>query len=71
VRLVAVAVVVAAPVAYLSMEQWLADFAYRIDVGVMPFVATGAVVLLAALVTVSTQALRAARLDPVKALRSE
>jgi putative ABC transport system permease protein len=66
-----VAILVAAPLAYWGMQQWLQTFAYRIDVGVGTLVAAGAVALVIALVTVSTQTLRAARIDPAEALRSE
>jgi len=66
-----VAILVAAPLAYFGMQQWLQTFAYRIDVGIGTLVAAGAVALLIALVTVSTQTARAARIDPAEALRSE
>ena len=69
--LVLVAFAVAAPVAYLALQEWLADFAYRIDLGPGLFLLTGVLVLLIALLTVSYQAIRAATADPVKSLRSE
>jgi len=53
------------------MQQWLQTFAYRIDVGVGTLIAAGAVALVIALLTVSTQTFRAARIDPATALRSE
>ena len=71
VALVGVAIVVAAPLAYFGMQQWLQTFAYRIDVGIGTLAAAGAVALVIALLTVSTQTLRAARIDPAEALRSE
>jgi putative ABC transport system permease protein len=71
VGLVAIAAVVATPIAWAAMHQWLSDFAYRIDVGVLSFVAAGTVALVIALLTVSGQALRAARKDPATALRYE
>lgn len=70
-KLVGIAFVVAVPLAYGGMQQWLASFAYRIDLGVGVFVLAGGAALLIALLTVSTQAWRAARLDPTTALRSE
>jgi len=70
-KLVGVAFVVAAPLAYLGMQRWLQDFAYRIDPGVGLFAAAGALALLIAFLTVGSQALRAARLDPAKTLRTE
>ncbi len=71
VRLVLAATLVALPLAYLGMQRWLDDFAYRIDVGVGTFLLAGALVLLVALATVSYQAVRAARKDPVESLRYE
>ena len=65
------AFVVAVPVAYLAMERWLEDFAYRIDLGVGVFALAGALALGIALLTVSYQALKAALADPVRALRYE
>ncbi len=71
VKLVAVAFVVAVPVAYLAMDRWLDTFAYRTGIGLGVFVLAGVLALLIALATVSTQALRAASVNPVEALRSE
>jgi putative ABC transport system permease protein len=71
VRLVVVAFVIAAPVAYVVMNRWLADFAYRIDLGVGLFALAGSLALGVALLTVSYHALQAARTDPATALRSE
>lgn len=70
-RLVAVAVVVAVPVAYYAMGRWLDGFAYRVELGPTPFVLASAGALAVALTTVGLQALRAAVADPVKALRYE
>jgi putative ABC transport system permease protein len=71
VRLVLVAFLVSAPVAYLVMGRWLEGFAYRVPVSPLLFVAAGLAALLLALSTVSYQAVRAATADPVKALRYE
>lgn len=70
-KLVALAFVVAAPVAYVAMRRWLDDFAYRIEIGPDVFVLAITAALLIALATVSTQALRAAWTDPVAAIRQE
>lgn len=70
-QLVAVAFVVAVPIAYGLMQAWLADFASRITLGPGVFLLAGGLVLVLALLTVSTQALRAATTDPVRALRYE
>jgi putative ABC transport system permease protein len=69
--LVAAAFVVAAPLAYVGMTQWLSGFAYRTDVGVGALLGAGGAVLVVALLTVSVHALRAAGTDPARALRSE
>jgi putative ABC transport system permease protein len=69
--LVAVACLVAAPVAYYGAQRWLADFAYRIDLGPGLFAGAAAGALLLALAAVSTQAWRAAQTDPARAIRQE
>ena len=70
-RLVGVAFVIASPIAYLLLQRWLDGFAVRIDLGAGVFLLAGGVVLLIALVTVSSQALRAATADPIRALRAD
>ncbi|MEM6327052.1 MAG: ABC transporter permease [Bacteroidota bacterium] len=71
VGLVALGLVLAAPVVVLGMSEWLDGFAYRISVGWIPLVLAGAVVLALSVATVAGHALRAALADPVRALRSE
>ncbi len=63
--------VIAIPVTWLIMHNWLQDFAYRISIEWWVFLLGGALALLIALVTVGFQALRAAAADPVKSLRTE
>ncbi|HMB91368.1 MAG TPA: ABC transporter permease [Rhodothermales bacterium] len=70
-RLVLIAFVVAAPVAYIAMHRWLDSFVYRIDLGVGVFLAAGVFVLAIAWLTVSYQSIRAARVNPVESLRYE
>ncbi len=70
-QLVGIAFVVAVPLAYLAMRDWLAGFAYHTDLGVGVFLLAGVLALAVALLTVSTQALRAATADPVQSLRYE
>jgi len=69
--LVGIAFVIAIPVAYLAMQRWLQDFAYRIDLHISTFVLAGVLALLIAALTVGQQAWRAARMDPAVALRNE
>ncbi|MEM1116876.1 MAG: ABC transporter permease [Bacteroidota bacterium] len=70
-RLVAVAFVVAAPLAYLAAQRWLEGFVYRVDLGPGLFLIAGAAVGLVALAAVTVQTIAAATADPVHALRSE
>jgi putative ABC transport system permease protein len=70
-RLVAVAIVVGVPVAYGVVARWLDTFAYHFDLGPGLFLLTSAGALLVALLAVSTQALRAAQVDPAATLRDE
>ncbi len=71
VKLVLLANLLAWPVAYFAMQQWLQSFAYRIDQGWWVFALAGGAALLIALLTVSAQALKAARANPVESLRYE
>ncbi|NBB74174.1 MAG: FtsX-like permease family protein [Bacteroidetes bacterium] len=70
-RLVLVATVVALPLAYWGVQQWLQDFAYRVDLPGWTFALAGGAVLAVALLTVSGQVVRAARLTPATTLRDE
>jgi putative ABC transport system permease protein len=71
VKLVLVANVIAWPVAWYAMNEWLKDFAYRIEIGWWVFALAGGLALLIALLTVSTQAIKAALANPVDSLRYE
>jgi len=71
VKLVAIALLVAFPISYYVMSDWLQDFSYRTSIGWQPFVFTGICALLIALLTVSFQAIRAAIANPVKSLKTE
>jgi putative ABC transport system permease protein len=68
--LVAVAGLIACPVVWWVMNKWLNEFAYRIEVGPVPFIASVVGAILIALATISWQAISAARANPVDALRS-
>jgi hypothetical protein len=70
-RLVGVAVLLALPPGYLLARQWLAGFAYRIDLQPWYFLAAGGLALATALLTVGLQAARAARANPVESLKEE
>jgi putative ABC transport system permease protein len=70
-RLIAIAFVVATPLAYWATQQWLNDFAYRTNVGLSTFILSGTLALLIALLTVSYQSIKAAVANPVDSLRNE
>ena len=66
-----IAAIVATPIAWYIMQEWLHDFAYRIDLSLWLFAGAGMFVLLIAFFTVSVQTIRTAMANPVKSLRSE
>ena len=70
-RLVALAFVGAAPLAYFFMNRWLQDFAYRVEISWPIFLMAGLTALVIALLTVSYQSIRAALGNPVESLRYE
>jgi putative ABC transport system permease protein len=70
-RLVAFALVIAIPIAWWAMGQWLQGFAYRVPLSWWMFALAGGAAILIALLTVSFQAVRAAVVNPIKSLRSE
>jgi putative ABC transport system permease protein len=71
VKLVLLANIIAWPIAYFVMKDWLQNYPYRINVGVSFFLLGGVLALLIALLTVSFQAIKAALANPVEALRYE
>ena len=70
-QLVAISCLIAFPVAWWMMKDWLDGYTYRINISWGVFVVAGVLALLIALITVSFQAIRAAIANPVKSLRSE
>ncbi|HEV7380333.1 MAG TPA: ABC transporter permease [Dyadobacter sp.] len=71
VKLVVVAIVIATPLTWYAMNKWLQNFAYKIEIEWWMFVIAGLLSVAIAMVTVSSQAIRAAIMNPVKSLRSE
>lgn len=69
--LITIAFVIATPIAWYYMQQWLQDYVYRISISWWLFAAAGAVALFIALLTISFQAIRAASANPVKSLRAD
>ena len=70
-KLVGIALLVASPLAWYFVQQWLQDFAYRIEIGWAVFLLAGFLALLIAFITISYQAIKAASTNPVKSLRTE
>jgi ABC-type antimicrobial peptide transport system permease subunit len=71
IKLVALSMLIAMPVAYYCMHQWLQNYALHTQLSAWIFVVAGVGLLLVTLATVSYQALRAALMSPVKSLRTE
>jgi len=70
-KLVAIAALIAFPIAWYVMHNWLRDFAYRVSIQWWIFLVAGVLAAAVALATISFQAIRAALANPVKSLRSE
>jgi len=70
-KLVMIAFIIAAPIAWWIMHRWLQDFAFRIHISWWIFVVAGAAALLIALITVSFQSVKAALMNPLKSLNTE
>jgi putative ABC transport system permease protein len=70
-KLVLIAAIIASPLAWYFMHQWLQDFSYRINIGWWVFVIAGITALFIALVTISFKAIKAALANPVTSLRTE
>jgi putative ABC transport system permease protein len=70
-RLVALAVLIGSPVGWNVMQKWLQGFAYRTGIGWTVFALTAGTALVIAVITISSQAIRAALANPVKSLRTE
>ena len=71
VRLIIVAFILAIPISYYFLNQWLNDFAYRIQIHWSVFLFAGLGMIVVALLTVSVQSIKAALANPVESLRSE
>jgi putative ABC transport system permease protein len=71
IKLICIALMIAAPLAWFFMNKWLQDFAYRISIGWWIFLLAGATGILIAFITISVQAIKVAIANPVKSLRTE
>lgn len=70
-KLVAIAFVIAVPIAWYAMSRWLQDFAYKVDISLWIFLTAGLITLLVAWLTVSYQSIKATMINPVESLRRE
>ncbi len=71
VKLIAIAIIIASPIAWFLMQKWLQDYVYRISIGWTVFAYSGIFVVGIALLTITVQSIRAAVANPVKSLRTE
>jgi putative ABC transport system permease protein len=71
VKLVGIALLIALPIGWLLMNQWLQEFAYRISVSWWVLGGAGIIALIIAVLTLCTKAINAARANPVNSLRAE
>jgi len=69
--LVLISCIIAAPVAYYYLNNWLTEYDYRIDISWMVFVMAGLIALIITIITVSFQAIKAALANPANSLRTE
>ncbi len=70
-KLVVLSNLVAWPIAWYFMKNWLNNFVYRIDLSIWPFIVSGIIAIIIAIISVSYQALKASNTNPVVALRYE
>jgi putative ABC transport system permease protein len=70
-KLVLIGIVIAIPLSWYVMNEWLQQFAYRIQIGMGVFMLAAILAILIAFLTVSFQSIRAALLNPIRSLRDE
>ena len=71
IKLVAIAFIIAVPLAWYVMDQWLSGFAYKVQMGIAIFLYAGVSAALIAIITISYESIRAASANPIKSLRTE
>ncbi|MBB6127430.1 ABC transporter permease [Mucilaginibacter lappiensis] len=69
--LIIVAILIASPIAWYSMNIWLQGYSYRVSISLNVFVMSSIVIIIVALVSVSFQTIKASLINPIKSLRSE
>ncbi len=70
-KLLVIASLVSLPLGYYLIDQWLSNFAYRTNIGVLVFIAAGLIVFIISWITVGTQTLKAAQSNPAEILHNE
>lgn len=70
-KLVGISFILATPIAYISIREWLENFSYRLDPGVGVFLLAGVIALSISAITVGGQAFRAAIINPLESLKRE
>ena len=71
IRLIFISILISLPIAWFSMQKWLQNYAYRVNIHWWILVIAGFLALLIAFITISFQSIKAANVNPVKRLRSE
>ncbi|MEJ7644940.1 MAG: ABC transporter permease [Chryseolinea sp.] len=71
IKLVLIAIFIATPISWFTMNKWLEGFAYRMDINPWIFVLAGCIALLIAMLTIGYQAIKSAVMNPVSSLRNE
>ncbi|MFZ1808835.1 MAG: ABC transporter permease [Cyclobacteriaceae bacterium] len=71
IRLIMLAIIIAMPLIYFGMNSWISSFPYQTEISLWIFLVSGCMVLIVSLITVTFQTIRAARTNPVNALRHE
>ncbi|TKC06498.1 FtsX-like permease family protein [Pedobacter polaris] len=71
IKLVAIANIIAFPVAYIIINQWLSTFEYRVSISFLPFALAIVISILIAILTVSIQSIKVAKANPIDALKYE
>ncbi|MBC6110002.1 ABC transporter permease [Pedobacter fastidiosus] len=71
IKLVAIANIIAFPLAYIIIDKWLSAYEYRVSISFLPFALAGGISILIAVLTVSIQSVKVAKANPVDALKYE
>jgi putative ABC transport system permease protein len=71
IRMAGIAFLLAIPLSYISVRQWLDTFSYKVSIGPIPFVIGGALMLITVLLTIAYEIIKSVNLNPVEKLRNE